>query len=96
MSVKVKLDSIVVDTLSTGVYDMIKLLTEHRVHALFALATEITSVERCDGGGGREEKLQIDTVCTGQIKSHTGCVQGEGGAEKVKNAERVLKRESTG
>lgn len=71
-------------------YDTIRLLRENREKAAFASTTEITSVERCEGEGGREKKVQTDAVCTGQIRSVTMCVQGEGGAERVKNAERVL------
>lgn len=58
--------------------------------AVFALATEITSMERCEGGGCREEKVQTHSVCTGQIRSLTKCVQGEGGAERVKNADKRI------
>lgn len=38
---------------------------------------------------GREGKLQTDTVCKGQIRGITMCGQGEGGAERLKNAEKV-------
>lgn len=56
---------------------MIRLLRERRVQAVFAMATEITSADRCEGEG-REEEVQTDTVCTGQIRGVTMCVPGEG------------------
>lgn len=61
---------------------------------MFAVVTEITSMERCEGEGGTVEKLHTDTVCTGLIRSVTPCVQGEGGAERVNNAEKVLQENS--
>lgn len=77
---------------------MIKLL-EHRVdrvQAMFALATEITSVERREGGGGRQRQRR---ECEGRHclqrtnKEVLQCVSRErGGAENVGEAERVLQK----
>lgn len=60
---------------------------------MFAVVTEITSVERCEAEGGRVEKVHTDTVCTG-LRSVTPCVQGAGGAKRVNNAEKVLQENS--
>lgn len=43
---------------------------------MFAVVTDITSVERCEGEGGRVEKVHTDAVCTGIIRSVTQCNQG--------------------
>lgn len=61
---------------------------------MFAVVTDITSVERCEGEGGRVEKVHTDAVCTGIIRSVTQCNQGAGGAERVNNAEKVLQENS--
>lgn len=61
---------------------------------LFAVVPEIISKENCEGDRARVGKVHADTVCTGQIRSVTACVEGAGQVERVPNAETVLQENS--
>lgn len=61
----------------------------HGEQAAFALVTGITSVGRCErgGGGSGEDKVQTGAVCTGQIRKVAKSVQGRQEAERERTAE---------